>query len=95
MKNELSVVQMKEKRVINASICQYCKGQGEGFARREGWSSAISDRRAERSVKKAKLRERVRTSVEGNGAHVHITVSMSLAVLVEGGEVRGKGNNGR
>jgi hypothetical protein len=27
------------------------KGQGEGFARREGWSSAISDRSAERSVK--------------------------------------------
>jgi len=42
------VVQMKEKRVINASICQYSKGQD--FARREGWSSAISDRRAERSV---------------------------------------------
>jgi len=71
------------------------KGQGEGFARREGWSSAISDRRAERSVKRVKVRVRVRTWVEGNGAHVHITVSMSLAVLVEGGEVRGKGNNGR
>jgi hypothetical protein len=27
------------------------KGQEEGFARREGWSSATSDRRAERSVK--------------------------------------------
>jgi hypothetical protein len=23
--------QMKEKRVINASICQYCKGQGEAL----------------------------------------------------------------
>ena len=41
------------------------------------------------------MRVRVRRWVEGNGAHVHITVSMSLAVLVEGGEVRGKGNNGR
>jgi hypothetical protein len=27
------------------------KGQGEGFARREGWSPAISDRSDERSVK--------------------------------------------
>jgi len=52
------VVQMKEKRVINASICQYSKGQG--FARREGWSSAISDRRAERSVSRTKVRVRVR-----------------------------------
>ena len=30
------------------------------FARREGWSSAISDRRAERSVKRTKLRVRAR-----------------------------------
>lgn len=31
------------------------KGQAEGFARHESWSSAISDRRAERSVKRAKV----------------------------------------
>ena len=75
---------MKEKRVINASICQYSKGQG--FARREGWSSAISDRRAERSVSRTKVTVRVRRWVEGNGAaHVHVTVRMGLAVLVEFG----------
>jgi hypothetical protein len=36
------------------------KGQGEGCARREGWSSAISDRRAERSVKRTKMRVRAK-----------------------------------
>ena len=52
MNNELSVVQMKEKRVkMRQSVS---KGQEEYFARREGWSSAISDRRAKRSVKRSK-----------------------------------------
>jgi hypothetical protein len=36
------------------------KGQEEGFARREGWTSAIFDGRAERSVKRTKVRVRVR-----------------------------------
>jgi hypothetical protein len=64
------------------------RGQGEGFARREGRSSAISDRTAEHSVRRAKVRVTVGRRVEGNGAHVHIIVSMGLAALVEGG---GKG----
>ena len=75
---------MEEKRVIKASIRQDCKRQGEGFAGREGWSSAISDRGAERDVKRTRVRARVRRWVEGNaGSHVHVTVSMGLAVLVE------------
>ena len=51
--NESFVVQMKRKacyKCVNLSV----KGQGEDFARREGWSSAISDRRAKRSVKRSK-----------------------------------------
>jgi hypothetical protein len=58
-----------------------------------GWSSTISDRRPERSVKRTKVRVRARRWIEGgNGAHVHVTVSMGLAVLVElDVEVRGKG----
>ncbi len=67
------------------------KGQGRGFARREGWSSAISDRRAERSVKRTKVRVKVRRWVEGNGTeHVHVTVSMGLAVLVDFGVEAGR-----
>ena len=63
------------------------KGQRltEGFARREG------------SVKSIRLRVRVRKWLEGNGAHVHITVNIGLELLVEfgvkvGGGVRGNGN---
>jgi hypothetical protein len=75
------------------------KGQGEGFARRECWSSAISDRSGKRSVKGGGKDEG--KEVESNGAaHVHVTVSMSLEVLVDqvrcrgraGKGVRGKGN---
>jgi hypothetical protein len=48
----------------------------------EGWSSASSDRRAERSLKRVK--GRARKGIGGsNGAHVHITVSMALTVFVE------------
>jgi len=46
------------------------KGQGEGFARREGWSSAISDRRAKRSVKRTKVRVRSKYGFSGRGEGV-------------------------
>ncbi len=49
----------------------------EGFARREGWSSAISDRRAERKREQDKGKGKG-GEVEGNGAHVRVTVSMGL-----------------
>ena len=57
------------------------KGQrlSEGFARREG------------SVKRIKVRVRARTWVEGNGAHVHVTVNMGLELLVEFGVKVGGG----
>ena len=58
---------------------------------RDGWSSAISNRRAERSVKRTKVRVKVRRWVEGNGTeHVHVTVSMGLAVLVDFGVEAGR-----
>ena len=51
-------------------------------------SSAISDRSAD-------VRVSVTWWVEGNGAHVHITVSMGLAVLVEFSvKVRVRGGKG-
>jgi hypothetical protein len=56
------------------------KGQGlsEVFARHEG------------SVKRIKVKGRARRWVEGNGAHVHVTVNMGLALFVEFGvKVRG------
>ena len=59
------------------------KGQrlSEGFARHEG------------SVKRIilKVRVRVRTWVEGNGAHVHVTVNIGLELLVEFGVKVGGG----
>jgi hypothetical protein len=50
---------MKEKRCykcVNLSV----RDREKALQRREGWSSAISDRRAERSVKRTKVRARVR-----------------------------------
>ena len=51
------------------------KGQGEGFARRESWSSAISDRSAERSVKGGGKDEGEEVGRSNGAAHVHVTVS--------------------
>ena len=42
-------------------------------------------------MKRTKVRVKVRRWVEGNGtAHVHVTVSMGLAVLVEFGVEAGR-----
>ena len=51
------------------------KGQrlSKSFARREG------------NVKRIKVKVRVRRWVEGNGAHVHVTVSTGSELLVEFG----------
>ena len=59
------------------------KGQrlSEGFARREGSVKRIN----------LKVRVRVRTWVEGNGALVHVTVNMGLELLVEFGVKVGGG----
>jgi hypothetical protein len=79
-------------RDINASM-----SVRDGLARREGLSSASSDRWAERSVKSIKGRGR-KAAGESNEAHVHITVSMALTVLVEFGveiEVEGVENGDR
>ena len=54
---------------------------------REGWSAAISDRRAKRGVK-TKVRVRVGRWAEDNvngAAHVHVTRGIDLAALVEFG----------
>ena len=56
----------------------------EGLARRESWSSAGSDTRAKRSLKKIKGRARKGVG-ESSGAHVRLIVSMALTVVVEFG----------
>jgi len=45
------------------------KENGGALARREGWSSAISNRRAERSVKRIKVRAVLREVTEHNGKY--------------------------
>ena len=59
------------------------KGQrlSEGFARREGSVKRIN----------LKVRVRVRTWVEGNGAHLHVTVNIGLELFVEFGVKVGGG----
>ena len=61
----------------------------DGLARRDGWSSASSDRRVERRVKRVKGRARKGVGAS-NGEHVHITLSMALTMFVRFGvEVEG------
>ncbi len=87
-------MQIKERRDITCISLSAREMEG-GFASREGWSSAISNGRAERSVERMEVRWDVGGS---SGAHVHITVSMTLAVFVgfvrRGSMAEWEGGNG-
>ena len=78
--NESSVVQMKRK------ACYKCVNLSVRDRQR-----ALQDVRS--SVKRIslKVRVRVRRWVEGNRAHIHVTVNMDLELLVEFGVKVGGG----